>query len=327
MTLGIGLVGAGYMARRHAEAFARIPGVRVSAVVGRDGERSARAADLAGALRAREAASLDALLDSDEVQAVVVATPTPTHRDVALRALAAGKHVLVETPMARDLADARAMVAAQALDGPRLQVALLGRVAVPGAWVREQVLAGRVGRPMVVTTARLAPGTSGAHHGDALEEILLFDLDWLRLTFGAPKRVRATAVVGPTGRIDHVEAELDWGEVRGHAAGSYLLRPGRPLVVTASVLGTAGELAARLEHAVGRPPDVHLALHRPGEASKTRSDPGRDPIVIEDEHFVGVVLGARDPDHLGAEEALRTLELAEALRTSIARDAWVAPAA
>src|SRR5205085_3962643 len=66
---------------------------------------------------AREAASVDELLDDPELDAVVVATHVPSHPELAVRALEAGKHCFVEKPMAQSVAEAeRVLSAAEASD-------------------------------------------------------------------------------------------------------------------------------------------------------------------------------------------------------------------
>ena len=80
-----------------------------------------RAADVAGEHGA-EALDQDALLARDDIDAVVVATPVPTHRPIAEAAARAGKHVIVEKPMTNTRADADAMVAAADAAGVRLAI-------------------------------------------------------------------------------------------------------------------------------------------------------------------------------------------------------------
>lgn len=110
MTLGIAVVGAGYWGpnlvrnfRNSAEwdlvAVCDLDGARARSVIGR---RSTVAVET----------SLDRLLARDDIDAVAVATPARTHRDITLAALAAGKHVLVEKPLADSRTDAALMIEA-----------------------------------------------------------------------------------------------------------------------------------------------------------------------------------------------------------------------
>jgi UDP-N-acetyl-2-amino-2-deoxyglucuronate dehydrogenase len=118
MTVRIGIVGSGFMGRTWAEVAAHhATGTSLSGVTG--GRRGpALAADFGVPLEP----SLDALLARDDVDAVVLATPPATHRDQTLAAAAAGRHLLVEKPMAQSVAECAEMVAACRAADVRLSV-------------------------------------------------------------------------------------------------------------------------------------------------------------------------------------------------------------
>jgi predicted dehydrogenase len=109
----IAVAGLGYWGPNLARNLAGLPDTEVRWLCDADEEALARAA---AALRvARTTGSLDEVLADSEVDAVVLATPVPTHADLAMRVLQAGKHCFVEKPLAQSSADAeRAVDAAQA---------------------------------------------------------------------------------------------------------------------------------------------------------------------------------------------------------------------
>jgi predicted dehydrogenase len=146
MELKFGLVGCGRVARKHVDAIAETPGARLVAAY--DAE-AARARDLG----VRACSSLDELLASD-VDVVSILTPSGLHAEHALRVAAAGKHVIVEKPMALRLADADAMIEACARAGVRLFVVKPTRYNAPVLRLREALDAGRLGKP-VMGTVRL----------------------------------------------------------------------------------------------------------------------------------------------------------------------------
>src|SRR4051794_1691175 len=96
--VGIGVIGYGYWGPNLVRNFLEAAGGRVTAVCDGRPERLAQVA--ARYPTVRTTADPDDLLADPEVEAVVVATPVSTHHDLALRALEAGKHVLVEKPLA-----------------------------------------------------------------------------------------------------------------------------------------------------------------------------------------------------------------------------------
>src|SRR5947209_5478877 len=94
-SLPIALLGAGRMGEYHARALSRLRDVRVVGIVDSDGTR---ASALAKKLHCRSFPTLDPLLD--QIQAAIIATPTPTHFLLAEQCLKAGIHCLVEKPLA-----------------------------------------------------------------------------------------------------------------------------------------------------------------------------------------------------------------------------------
>jgi predicted dehydrogenase len=117
--LGLGLVGAGRFAAFLAAAVADVPGLALRAVA--DPELS-RARQLGGGYGAAATGSWRSLLGDPAVEAVAVATPPHAHAEVALAALAAGRHVFCEKPMAMQRSDAVAVAAAAERSGRVLVV-------------------------------------------------------------------------------------------------------------------------------------------------------------------------------------------------------------
>jgi predicted dehydrogenase len=116
----LAIVGAGAWGVNHVRAFARLKGAEVVYVCDPSDEALARALPLApGSRGAKEA---DAVFADPTVDAVILATPAITHAQLARAALAAGKHVLVEKPLALSSADAEAVVAEADRAGKTLMV-------------------------------------------------------------------------------------------------------------------------------------------------------------------------------------------------------------
>src|SRR5204862_4232518 len=107
--LGFGIVGTGMVARYHAQAIAETQGARLAAVCRANAEKVRDATEAFGVPCER---SLEALLARRDVDVVSLCTPSGLHAAQAVAAARAGKHVLVEKPMALTLADADTMIAA-----------------------------------------------------------------------------------------------------------------------------------------------------------------------------------------------------------------------
>lgn len=125
-SIGVGLIGTGFMGKTHALAYgavkavmgAEMPGLprpRLVALCDTPEDQARRFADQFGFERA--GADWQAMLADPEIRLVSITTPNKLHREMALAALAAGKHVWCEKPMALTLADAEQMAAAAKLAG------------------------------------------------------------------------------------------------------------------------------------------------------------------------------------------------------------------
>jgi predicted dehydrogenase len=118
--LRIGVAGLGYWGPNLARNFAALPGCEL--VWCCDESEAARARVGRQFPGARLTASLDDLLNDPELDAIALATPVPTHAELATAVLRAGKHCFVEKPLAQSVADAERTVAAAAAAGKVLMV-------------------------------------------------------------------------------------------------------------------------------------------------------------------------------------------------------------
>ncbi|MBT4502835.1 MAG: Gfo/Idh/MocA family oxidoreductase [Gemmatimonadetes bacterium] len=140
--LSVGFIGTGNIARSHMEAIKALEQIEIAAVMDVDMNRAQAAAEEYGG---RACAGLDELLADESVQAVHVCTPHNQHVDQVVAAAQAGKHVLVEKPMALTLAGCDRMIAASKEAGKLLMVGQVLRYWPIYRKVREMVRAGKIG--------------------------------------------------------------------------------------------------------------------------------------------------------------------------------------
>ena len=106
-TIAVGVIGTGGMGGRHAINLAqRINGAQVAAVMDIDQERASKIAAACGGAKVFDDAR--ELIADEDVEAIVITSPDPTHAELTLACLEAGKSVLCEKPLATTLADAEA---------------------------------------------------------------------------------------------------------------------------------------------------------------------------------------------------------------------------
>jgi predicted dehydrogenase len=152
----IAVIGAGAWGINHVRAFARTKGAEVAAVCDPSDEALARARGLAPS--ARTVRDVDSVLADASIEACVIATPAITHAQVALAALAAGKHVFVEKPLALSTADAEAVVAAATRARRTLMVGHLMLYHPAVERLRRMVTSGELGVIMYLYALRVNLG-------------------------------------------------------------------------------------------------------------------------------------------------------------------------
>jgi predicted dehydrogenase len=179
----IAVVGAGAWGLNHVRTFARLPGATLTAVCDVDDAARARAAALAPG--ARLEAKLGDVLDAPDVDAVVLATPAARHADHARAALRAGKHVLVEKPLALRTADAQSVVALAEQAGRTLMVGHL-MLHHPAFRKLEQLVAdGVIGKVLYAYALRVNLGTLRRDE-NALWSLAPHDISMLLSLLGGP---------------------------------------------------------------------------------------------------------------------------------------------
>jgi inositol 2-dehydrogenase len=217
--LAVGLIGLGRLGKVYARDLAsRIPETRLVAV-----------ADPVGALAADVAAEYDvarhyqdpaALIDDSAVEAVVIVSPTDTHRSVVIAAAARGKPTFCEKPPALSLAEVAAMQEAIQRSGIFFQMGFMRRFDSGYASAKGQIEAGRIGTPLVFKSTSRDPFRPSLEYanpqssGGMLIDMGIHDFDLARWFMGD---VATVATIGATiaypelttvGDIDNAVASL-----------------------------------------------------------------------------------------------------------------------
>jgi predicted dehydrogenase len=143
MSVGVGIVGAGIFGRRHAQAYGGHRDANLLAVC--DVQRD-RAEALASQFGGVAYTDLAAMLRHPGLEAVSVVTPDHLHREVAVEVARAGKHLLVEKPLATTVEDAQAIIDAARASGVALMVDFHNRWNPPFCAARDAIGAGQLGR-------------------------------------------------------------------------------------------------------------------------------------------------------------------------------------
>jgi 2-hydroxy-4-carboxymuconate semialdehyde hemiacetal dehydrogenase len=142
MTINLALAGAGAFGVKHLEGIAKIDGVQVVSLIGRELAKTQEVANRFGVRHV--ATDLAASLAIREVDAVILCTPTQMHAAQAIACLEAGKHVQVEIPLADRLADADAVVKLQRQTGLVAMCGHTRRFNPSHQWVHKRIRTGEL---------------------------------------------------------------------------------------------------------------------------------------------------------------------------------------
>lgn len=188
-----GVVGAGNMGRHHARILAELPG---ATLVGIYDVNSHRAAAVAASYGCRPFATLEGLLAA--VDAVVVAVPTRSHYEVARLCLLAGRHTLVEKPLAATVAQAEELCALAA-SGPLLMVGYVERFNPAVARLRAELAEDE---PLCLLFTRVGPEPPPGDGPGVILDLAIHDLDLLLYLTGRPVHRVTALAAGSSGRED-----------------------------------------------------------------------------------------------------------------------------
>jgi scyllo-inositol 2-dehydrogenase (NAD+) len=194
--VGIGLVGLGRLGRVYArDLSSRIAETRLVAVTDIDADTARLVASECDAPRVH--GSVQELLADPAVDAVVVVSPTHTHRDIVVEAAAAGKPTFCEKPLALSLAESREMQAAVERHGTFFQMGFMRRFDPGYAAAKRQVDEGRIGTPVVFKSTSRDPFppsleyANPASSGGILVDMGIHDFDLARWFMGDVASVTA----------------------------------------------------------------------------------------------------------------------------------------
>ena len=288
----------------------------IVAVASRDGERAAAYAQQHGIARAH--AGYEALLEDADVEAVYISLPNGLHVEWTLRALDAGKHVLVEKPFSPRAAEVAGAFDTAEAAGLVLSEAFMWRHQPQTAEVQRLVADGAIGRLRLVRASFSFPleATRGLDDtrfdplldGGALMDVGCYCVNAIRALAGEPEHVVAEQVLGPSG-VDVVFAGALRcpGEVVAHFDCGFVL-PSRSAL---EVVGEEGSLVvADPFHA--REPAIEL--ERGGDRESLPCERA-DAYRLELENLADAVAG-RTPLLLGRDDAVGQARTIEALYRS-----------
>jgi len=324
----IGIVGLGFMGRMHYGVYDKLPDALVVAVSDSNPKRAS--GDLSEGWGNVEGAEITRLpmdrirgftdwrelIRFDEVDVVDICLPTPFHLEIVTAALAAGKHVLCEKPLALSSAEARTIAAAAAEAKGFFMPAMCMRFWGEWEWLKRAVAEEHYGKVRSATFRRAATTPvgwfrDGKLSGGALFDLHIHDVDFIYHLFGKPNGVFSRGYSKDTGAIDHVVTQY--------------LYDGHAIVAAEGAWGMADGFEFRMQFNVNferataefeSNREISLRLYADGKTQLIEYAK-HNGYVGELSYFLECVKTNTKPQRVTADDAVAGLQIVEAEKKSI----------
>jgi UDP-N-acetylglucosamine 3-dehydrogenase len=314
----VAVVGYGAIGRHHARNLASFAGVNFVGVVETAPAARAEAAQAGFQVLPSLAGALDA-----GVEAVVLAVPTALHRELALQAFSAGCAVLVEKPIAENVRDGEAIIAAARSRGVALMIGYVERYNPAVVALKRFLAAGHMGRLFSISTRRVGVMPARIKDANVLVDIGVHDIDAVAFIAERPLELRS-ALGGRAlleDRLDFATLSLDASGIAVSIETNWITPVKiRELYVTGEngichvdYITQAARFAARADIRIQPTFEGTVANYRSGQWT-TLDVEAEEPLRRELRTFIAALNGGPLPD---PEIALISLRIAEEATAAI----------
>jgi len=303
--LGVAVIGTGGWGKNHVRVYKELASTELVAVCDVNAER---AKDVASQFGVKAYTNSTRMLKNKEIEAVSVCTWSTKLGIEALKALKAGKHVLVEKPMATNTKQAERLLETAEQNDLHLTVGFLMRF-IPGLQhIREAVENKKIGELVCATARRVSQWPERIGDVGVVKDIAIHDIDVMQYIFNESP----ITVYAKTGSMRHIKFE-DYAQIMlGYRDGksafieSNWLTPYKTRVLTV----TGSDAIMRLDYMT-----QELWIEEPKENLQPRYT-WQEPLKLELQHFADCILEKKKPLIAGV-DGLKALQVAEAaLRSS-----------
>jgi UDP-N-acetylglucosamine 3-dehydrogenase len=298
--LGVGVIGAGFWGRNHARVFTELKETELLAVCDIDAERAKAVAKQFGV---KAYTSTAKMLKRKDIEAVSVCTWSTSLAKEALKALKAGKHVLVEKPMAANSKQAENLLKTAEKEGLHLSVGFLMRF-IPGLqYIREAIMRKDLGELVCATAKRVSEWPERIGDIGVVKDLAIHDIDVMRYLFKSDP----VAVYAKTGNMRHRKFE-DYAHIMltfEHGKNAFIEANWLTPYKTRVLVVTGSKAIAKLDYIT-----QELTIETAKETVQPRI-PWQEPLKLELQHFANCILGKEKPFITGL-DGLKALKIAEA---------------
>ena len=325
--VNVGVIGLGFMGMVHIKSYRKLSGARIAALSDAfkkpvDGVLPGVGGNITDgdALRVDENCRFyenwEDMIADPEIDLIDICVPTADHVRISVAALAAGKNVVCEKPMARTSEECRRIVEAAAASTGHFMPAMCIRFWPGWDWLKQAIDAGTYGKVLAARFRRVSspPGWSrgnyfkGGESGGALFDLHIHDTDFIQHCFGRPLSVFTSGRTRFSGAIDHVVTnyQVACGAIVA-AEGSWIMSEGYPFTMKYTV----NFENATADFDISRGSDA-LQLYQDGKPAETVDIGEEDGYIRELRHIVECIREGRAPSVVTADDGLSAVEICEA---------------
>jgi UDP-N-acetylglucosamine 3-dehydrogenase len=304
--LGVAVIGTGFWGKNHARIYTELPETNLIAICDIDAERAKSVAKQFGV---KSYVTTGSMLKNKEIEAVSICTWSTSLAKEALKALKAGKHVLVEKPMATNSQQVEGLLQAAEKEALHVTVGFLMRF-IPGLQHIEQAVREKtIGELVCATSKRVSQWPERIGDMGVVKDTAIHDIDVMRYIFNEDP----VAVYGKTGNMAHTKFE-DYAQIMLAFEGgktafieSNWLTPYK----TRMLVATGSKAIMKLDYIT-----QELTIENEKETLQPRY-PVKEPLKLELQNFAKCILENEKPLATG-EDGLKALRIAEAALKSSA---------
>jgi len=303
--INVSVIGTGGWGKNHVRVYKELASTELVAICDANAER---AKDIASQFGVKAYTNSTRMLRNKEIEAVSVCTWSTRLAREALKALKAGKHVLVEKPMATNTKQAKMLLETAGKNDLHLTVGFLMRF-IPGLQhIREAVENKKIGELVCATARRVSQWPERIGDVGVVKDTAIHDIDVMRYIFNEDP----ITVYAKTGSMRHIKFEdyaqimLTYKDGKSAFIESNWLTPYKTRALTV----TGSDAIMRLDYMT-----QELWIEEPKENLQPRY-PWQEPLKLELQHFADCILEKKKPLLTGV-DGLKALQIAEAaLRSS-----------
>lgn len=296
--LGVAVIGTGFWGKNQARVLANLDNAKLVCVCDAN---PVAAESVAKLMNVEYATDIDNVLSRKDVEAVTICTPTITHKEIATKALGAGKHVLVEKPMTNTATEARELLGLAERKKRRVMPGHIERFNPAVRYLKDLVQAEKLGKVILLLARRVGRWPERIGDVGVVRDTAIHDIDLTRYIFND----EATSVYARIGSMRHTKEDYAEIMLQFEKGGTAFIdanwltpRKTRTLVVTGS------EATVQLDYIT-----QEVSIEQSDQVVKPNIEK-REPLATELKHFCESIIKEK-PFAVNGVDGLRAVEICE----------------